>query len=132
VEHSQSEGGYPMKNLAGDSRADNTIRQELRRARIPMKDTPLGRTEVPFTVIGRLGAWTFKRAWYYWMAHAEYGKGLPEEKAEALNTRWREEVRVQGYAGGTDVAQWLTGAGTIDTYHIDTQEGLNAFAKAIR
>jgi hypothetical protein len=41
---------------------------------------------VPYTIIGRLGNWTFRRAWYYWVATVEDTKdGLILAKAVALH-----------------------------------------------
>ena len=52
-----------MENLAGHVGCDKHIERELRHAGIPMetveKDTRYH--EVPFTIIGRLGVWTFTR-----------------------------------------------------------------------
>lgn len=121
-----------MKNLAGDKQCDQTIREELEAAAIPAKGVDPQRSEVPYTVIGNLEPWELKRAWYYWMASAPKGQGLSKEVAEAMNTIFRETVRVAGFAGGTDVKDWLSQQGTIDSYHIDTQEGLNAFAAVVK
>lgn len=121
-----------MKNLAGDKQADQTIVEELKAAAIPIQGVGPQESEVPFTVIGNLEPWQFERAWYYWVAKASEGQGLPKEVAKALNVIFSETVRVQGYAGGTDVKTWLSPQGTIDSYHIDTQEGLNAFAAVVK
>ena len=122
-----------MKNLAHDETCDIDIRQELEAAGITVKTVERPRrSEVPYTLVGELGGWSFQRAWYYWIANAPEGKGIPENSAEELNRDWRKEVRVVGFAGGTDVQKWLSSHGTIDKYHIDTQEGLNAFADLVR
>lgn len=59
-----------MENLAGNKDADIHIKEELFLAGIPMvNETSEG--EVPFTIIGKKGDWTFRRAWYYWMVSCE-------------------------------------------------------------
>ena len=121
-----------MKNLAGNKECDQTITEELTAAAIPTKEVEQTRSEVPYTVVGDLSPWELNRAWYYWMASAPEGQGLPEEIAETMNTTFSDVVRVAGFSGGTGVKEWLSAKGTIDTYHIDTQEGLNAFAAVVK
>jgi hypothetical protein len=77
-----------MKNLAGNKDADKFIKEELYLAGIP--EIKIGNTggEVPYTIIGKLGNWTFTRAWYYWVARVENPKdGLKLDKAIALHKR---------------------------------------------
>jgi hypothetical protein len=54
-----------MKNLAGVADCDKNIKRELARCLIDAVDVEKGNTEVPYSVIGKLGAMTFKRAWQY-------------------------------------------------------------------
>lgn len=98
-----------MKNLAGVKDADITIQEELYLAGIPQGKVELTNSEVPYTIIGRIGNWIFKRAWYYWMAHVEnpidgvplkdaidfYNKPYPSRRYEKLG----EIVRAGGCAG---------------------------------
>jgi hypothetical protein len=97
-----------MKNLAGVKDADKTIREELYLAgieAIPEKSEG----EVPYTIIGRVGHWKLRRAWYYWIARAELRTdGIPVEKAMELYHRKNpadeskilgEEIRSGGDAG---------------------------------
>jgi hypothetical protein len=121
-----------MKNLAGAMECDKDIRKELEEAGIEIEEADGVNSEVPYGLRGNLGYWTFTRAWYYWIAGTRAGKGIPKKHAESFNHRWRDEVRVAGFAGGTDVKSWLSPHGTIDSYHIDTQQGLNAFARLVR
>jgi hypothetical protein len=66
-----------MKNLAGDINADNLVKEELYLAGIPIIECE-GKGEVPYKHVGRVGNWTFKRAWTYWIATVPDGeKGLP-------------------------------------------------------
>ena len=121
-----------MKNLAGVETCDADIRRELMGANIAVEAVEKTRSEVPYTLIGKLCGWTFKRAWYYWMASAPEGEGVHETDAESLNEQWHNEVRVAGFAGGTKVSDRLSSRKTIDSYHIDTPEGLNVLAKLIK
>lgn len=121
-----------MKNLAGVPECDVDIRQELEASGIEIVEVGRSPSEVPFSLAGKQGNWMFKRAWYYWIATASEGKGIPENEAEKLNAKWFSEVRVIGFMGGTQVKDWLSAQHTIDCYHIDTQKGLNAFADLVR
>ena len=77
-----------MKNLAGCAEADEVIREELYLAGISVVSVDKTRSEVPYTVIGRVGKWTFTRAWYYWIAKVEVlTDGLPLVKAMELHNR---------------------------------------------
>lgn len=85
-----------MRNLAGNQDCDNIIREELRRCRIDAVDVPRDdkHSEVPYTVEGKLGAFTFRRAWSYWVV-----KGLmPLHLARELyaDPIGAEGVRVNG------------------------------------
>jgi hypothetical protein len=68
-----------MKNLAGVKDADKYIKEELYLAGI--ETIHIGGTvcsEVPYTIIGRIGHWILTRAWYYWVASVERREdGLP-------------------------------------------------------
>jgi len=76
-----------MKNLAGVKDADQTIKEELYLAGIPQIHEET-KGEVPYTVIGSLGPWKFKRAWYYWVASVEDKRnGLPLAIASELHER---------------------------------------------
>ena len=69
--------GVKMKNLAGETKADLYILEELDKAGIKVVEGERSRGEVPYTLTGKLGNWNFNRAWYYWVAGAQNGKGLP-------------------------------------------------------
>jgi hypothetical protein len=121
-----------MKNLAQVDLCDIDIALELQAAGVRFERLDYALSEVPYHLVGKLGKWTFIRSWYYWKATAPDGEGVPDDNAKAFNNHWRGQVRVAGFAGGTDVHNWLSSSGTIDSYHIDTQEGLNAFADLVR
>lgn len=181
-----------MKNLAGETKADLHILKELSEAGIEIAEGPRAKGEVPYTLTGKLGDWGFTRAWYYWVASASEGKGLPVDIATKLHnkkylkagevepSKYGQVVRVAGDCGcptpnkrakhydskglelivdpnGKEEAK-LKGMITyrpdmkkyfekyrfvpslkgfsvkslVDSYHIDSQEGLNALAEVIR
>jgi len=77
-----------MINLAGKKDADKTILEELYLAGIPHVEIEKGNTEVPYSYVGKIGQWTFRRAWYYWIASVEdKQKGLPLKEAMELHHR---------------------------------------------
>jgi len=100
---------------------------------------------------GKLGNWTFERAWTYWVANSSKRKtGLPLDIAEKLHDKkyrikgpeepktYGQVIRVQGHCGcplPKDWARPATGLGIdkkfVDNYHIDTQEGLDEFARTL-
>jgi len=78
-----------MINLAGKEDADKSILEELYLAGIPSVKIERGRTEVPYSYIGKLGIWEFRRAWRYWTVSVPDGKcGLPLK--EALKLHYKE------------------------------------------
>jgi hypothetical protein len=90
-----------MINLAGNTDADRTIRRELDRARIPVIEMDRRSDEVSASLGGELGVWKFGRAWYYWIASAPEGRGLPIELARELYSDHvgRTDIRVGGHCG---------------------------------
>ena len=77
-----------MKNLAGDKKCDETIKEELYLAGILINIIKKGTTEVPYRYIGKLGNWTFKRNWTYWVAKVENDEhGLPLDLALELHNK---------------------------------------------
>lgn len=97
-----------MKNLAGNEQADSTILEELYLANIPSKKVDKNNGEVPYSYIGKIENWTFKRAWYYWVVSVENGeKGLPLNIALELHNKKNptndsilgDVIRCGGHAG---------------------------------
>jgi hypothetical protein len=90
-----------MINLAGNKQADVEIRVELQRARLEIISADRTGHEVSTTIAGKLGAWMFWRAWYYWVAEAPEGKGIPIELARQLHADpiGKTDVRVGGHCG---------------------------------
>lgn len=84
--------------------------------------------EVPAAYIGELCLWRFDRAWYYWIAS---GPGIPPDKAQEFHLKWGTSVRVEGHCGCPSPLEWRRGF-AVGSYHIDSQDGLNAFAELLR
>lgn len=120
-----------MRNLAGCKDADTVIAEELRRCRIEPRplDDDERHGEVPATIGGRLGALTFRRAWYYWMVHGDVPLAIAERLyADPIG---RADIRVAGHCGCPPPSEWAV-AGYVSTYHIDSEAGLRIFADAVR
>lgn len=94
-----------MKNLAGDANCDVEIRKELKAAGIQevQHDAPLKR-EVPQSVTGKLGDFTFERAWYYWVVSG----AVPLAVAEKMYATpvGKKDVRVAGHCGCPPPNEW--------------------------
>jgi hypothetical protein len=74
-----------MINLAGDKNADKFIKEELYLAGIDAEQVGRTNSEVPYTIIGRIGKWELSRAWYYWVAKVKHvTDGLPLDDAMRL------------------------------------------------
>lgn len=87
-----------MKNLAGDRSCDGEIRKELQQAGVEIVQHPEPlRNEVPASVTGKLGNFTFVRAWYYWMVSGD----VPLEVAKVMyeSPVGKRDVRVAGHCG---------------------------------
>ena len=84
--------------------------------------------EVPTAYIGSHCLWSFRRAWYYWIAS---GPGIPPDKAEEFHKTWGQQVRVEGHCGCPSPLEWRHGF-AIGSYHIDTLDGLCAFVKLLK
>ena len=85
-----------MINLAGNKDADKHIKEELYIAGIEAIDEN-AKGEVPYTIIGRLGNWKFRRAWYYWVASVERDEdGLPLKVAMKLHNIEHPTKKIMG------------------------------------
>jgi hypothetical protein len=120
-----------MKNYAGVTDADDAIAAELIEAGIVVHRMPeLFRTHHPemrTIIMGELHGWTFKRQWYYWAAE---GPGIEINAAERLHSTHGKVVRVDGHCGCPSPREWFKGL-ACGSYHVDTQDGLNALAQTI-
>lgn len=77
-----------MKNLAGDKTANTHIQEELFLAGIPAFEVEDSQGEVPYSFIGKIGNWTFKRAWTYWIAYVpDDAAGMPLKEAVELHNQ---------------------------------------------
>lgn len=117
-------------NMAGVDTCDETLEKELLEAGIEVIKLPIHvpQSEVPSKLIGSVERWSFKRAWYYWVAE---GPGISVEDATDLFHTHGQEVRTEGHCGCPSPKEWNKNFGT-GMYHVDTQEGLNALAAMIR
>lgn len=90
-----------MKNLAGSKDADTELRYELSRAIIDVIPIDRSKYEVRASVGGKLGRWIFTRNWYYWVAAAPKGEGIPIEVARELyaDPVGKSDIRVGGHCG---------------------------------
>ena len=107
-----------MINLAGNEEADEQIQEELYLAVIEPVRGEKSRGEVPYSITGKLGDWKFARAWYYWMASASGGKGLPLEVAAQMHEKkypiigerqpknYGQVIRVAGHCGCPHPREW--------------------------
>lgn len=84
--------------------------------------------EVPSRCRGSLSGWSFRRAWYYWVAE---GPGIPPEIAERLHATHGKVVRVSGHCGCPSPTEWHHGF-AVGMYHVDSAEGLKALADTLR
>lgn len=84
-----------MKNLAGVEDCDRYIREELRHARIEIVEGERSKHEVAASVTGKLGAFKFHRAWYYWVVKGP----VPLDVARELyaDPVGKTDVRVTGH-----------------------------------
>jgi len=128
-----------FKNLASKTynpATDDVIREELAFAGIPPYDgyeedfilNLTEKSEVQTKVIAFWNLWEFRRAWRYWVCTSKYG--LPLEYALPLHLNFGREVRVDGDCG-CHSPETRMGFG-ITCYHIDTAEGLKAFADTLK
>ncbi|MFA6588700.1 MAG: hypothetical protein WCT08_06610 [Patescibacteria group bacterium] len=102
-----------MKNLAGNQDCDLQIENELLRSGIQGMRVDRVGDEVPYSLTGQLGGFSFTRAWSYWRV-----KGLlPLEVAQELyaDPIGKTDIRIEGNGGCPPPekpwVKWLTSAG---------------------
>jgi hypothetical protein len=77
-----------MKNLAGIPEVNDYIQEELYLAGVTIEECDENKGEVEYSFIGKIGKWTLKRAWYYWVASVEkIDDGLILDKAMELHNK---------------------------------------------
>jgi hypothetical protein len=84
--------------------------------------------EVPTVLDGQSNYWEFQRAWYYWIATGR--PGIPFEVAEEFWKEWGTQARAYGHCACPAPSEFSPGR-PVDSYHIDTAEGLAAFVRLI-
>ncbi len=94
-----------MINLAGNQNCDAVIREELMVCDIPLVYGARSGNEVPASITGKLGEFTFYRAWYYWVASGPMPLSVATEMYET-NPDWRKTVRAAGHAGCPHPKDW--------------------------
>ncbi len=109
-----------MKNLAGDKDCDIQIEQELTRSRIDIVRGEKSECEVSASITGRLGAFTFQRAWYYWIVNGN----MPLDVALELykDPVGKTDVRVSGHCMCPSPEEWITWLGKDEKESISTKE----------
>lgn len=94
-----------MINLAGKADADQYILTELTRCGVPVVPVTKTDSEVPYSFVGKLGNFTFTRAWYYWVVSGK----VPLAVAEELYTpEFKGDVRSGGDCGCRHPSTWAT------------------------
>lgn len=96
-----------MMNLAGHPNNDPIVEAELTRCRIDVVRGPYSSGEVITSITGRLGPFSFRRAWRYWVAEGP----MPLAVAEGLyaDPVGKDDVRVAGHCGCPPPAgPWVT------------------------
>lgn len=128
-----------MKNLAGVPAdiSDPIILAELTKAGIQyfkLSPDKHGELNTSYRVCFIEGTgWIFSRAWRYWVAHWEPPhRPITMEQAKELHASHGQDVRSGGHCGAPAPEEQFGADGIPYLYHVDTQEGLNAFVKVIR
>jgi len=131
----ENKGRTSFPNLARGHKAepedhpdvDEQIKKEATEAGLIVTDYFSREGEVPTKLFVHGYRWSFERAWYYWRAK---GLGIPPEFAVPFDKVWGKQVRVDGDCACRGAEFWGEGF-AIGSYHIDTQEGLNAFVQLL-
>lgn len=95
-----------MQNIAGHPESTEICTRELTRCRIEVvpESEPIG--EPKALVSGRLGSFTFTRAWYYWCVKGNVPLAVAEELyADPVGVT---DIRVAGHCGCPPPKDWIT------------------------
>ncbi len=124
-----------MRNLAGVKEADKYILEESFLAGIEIIRVEKSEGEVPYSITGKLGDWTFNRAWYYWVASASEKKGLPLKIATELHEKvypkvggnhpktYGQVVRVEGHCKYPHPKEWAKHYDSLDRLLVHDPKG---------
>lgn len=95
-----------MQNLAGNKDCDSVIESELTRCGIEIVRGERSTHEVAASITGKLGAFTFRRAWYYWVVEGP----MPLDVALKIyeNPVGRADIRTGGFAGNVSPLEYGT------------------------
>jgi len=117
-----------LPNLAGNEEADLYVEAELRMANIT-KILQEPNREVPTKFAGTLGKFKFRRAWRYWMVEGP----VPLDIAINMynDPEGNKYVRVAGHCGCPHPKEWASSQNTVESYHIDTLQGLQLFTRSM-
>lgn len=86
-----------MKNLAGNQNCDTEIERELIQSGIEVVRGERVNHEVPASITGKLGSFTFNRAWYYWVVVGDVPLRVAQEIFE--DPVGKTDVRAGGDCG---------------------------------
>ena len=119
---------YKKTLLEYVDKIQKTIRIELREADVEEKllECFPEHSEVPYKVYGEYKHYKFYRGWCYWIVKGDTSHDIA--KIIYSDMVGRESIRTNGWAGNRDPSEFCI----INTYHIDTQEGLNRFVNIIK
>ncbi len=86
-----------MLNLAGDQNCDAEIERELTRCGIEVVRNQPREGEVPSSLRGKLGNFTFRRAWRYWVVNGDVPLRVAKEMYD--DPVGKSDIRVCGHCG---------------------------------
>lgn len=117
-----------MKNLAGDQDCDTKIEKELVRSGIEVVRGERVNHEVPASITGKPGSFTFRRAWYYWVV---IGGSVPLRIAQEIykDPVGKTDIRAGGDCGCIlegHVIEWHNKEGK-KLYHLSQKRELEKY-----
>ncbi|MFA6551956.1 MAG: hypothetical protein WCT19_00450 [Candidatus Paceibacterota bacterium] len=122
-----------MQNLLGNKECDEVIAQELTRCGISIVKGARNNGLVPFSLIGMLGDFTFRRECYYYEVVGNVSLEIAEELyADPIG---KSDIVVAGQCDcppPRELAEEIGGALFVTLYHIDTEAGLRLFVDTLK
>lgn len=96
-----------MENLAGKKDCDKEIENELTRCGIEIVRNQPRERKVPSSLRGKLGQFSFARAWYYWVVTGPTPLNIAQELFS--DPVGKTDIRVVGHCGcPPPEAPWIT------------------------